>query len=71
MPSNNKNGEPKLATIEADTLTEPFGQTQSELLLYPNGCPPGFHVKSQEKILSVQTNNQDKNVASTNAAHIS
>ena len=73
MPLNNKNGEPKLTMIEADTLAEPIGQTQPELLLYPNGCPPGFPLKSQEPILSVlvQTNNQDQNVTSTNIAHVS
>ena len=40
MPLSNMNGEPKLTTIEADTLAEPIGQTQPELLLYPNRCPP-------------------------------
>ena len=40
MPLNNRNGEPKLAMIETDTLAQPIGQTQPELFLYPNGCPP-------------------------------
>ena len=71
MPLNDKNDEPKLATIKADTLAKPIGQTQPELLLYPNGHPPGFPLKSQEPLLLVQTNNQDKNVASTITAHIS
>ena len=39
MPSNNRNGEPKLAMIESETLAQPIGQTQPELSLYPNGCP--------------------------------
>ena len=70
MPSNNRNGEPKVATIEADTLAQPIGQTQPELFLYPNGCPPSFPSKSQEPLLSSQVNNQDKNTTSTNIAHV-
>ena len=40
MPSNNRNGETKLAMIESETLAQPIGQTQPELFLYPNGHPP-------------------------------
>ena len=70
MSLSNMNGKPKLTMTEVDTPAEPTGQAQPQLLLYPNGHLHHFPLKNQEPLLSSQIKNQDKNVTSTNSAHI-